>query len=803
MDPLSISASIVALIGAATTVVRGLDRLQALRHAPAELKVLLNEVGDLQVVLTSVKESLESLRGLGTQIPQDALRNLPDMIDRATKTIEDLHNFVSGDLLKGDLNPASGVLKVSRRTWLGKDKKLAAFRGSIKECKDNLNIVLHSSTSRIIPHMLLSIQEVVLVNGDRITRSAEAMEQMVERFAAHPALVQNLLESGDMDTLDGDISIAPTNSHTPLVARPSPETSNAYLRIKTFANTNRCEKYCNCQCHVQSRLATPRWLEGLVGTLFYSYAGTPILNSQKCNSRRCQRSMASSTQFCYYFPTWMVRKALIFTSTWRDVTGSGASWSIRVPRVFDNTHPASSSIVTGNLANLQRILSTREISPFDIDRDGESLLCWAENNWQADIFAYLVGVGSDLHLKNNAGISAVDKVWIKRFSNRNAAYNPHVPASEEDYPLQLSPTHKIILGIVEMSLQQQIELDSSHMNSIDWQGRTPLMWAAARADGPNLRTLVEARADVTAADFEGSTALHNAVGSGSYECVKILLQHGADVNRCDRFGHTPLHRAAWSRSFEVVANIEVLCSHGANLEASTLSGWTPLHIAAEKNNSAAISSLVDCGVKINSLNWIGCSAIGITVAFGQMDAMWTLYQKGAALNWDRTHPQRNVLGMAAAYGSIKTMEVLSAMSAETRMVYDPYLLYYWYENVRPDYYFGPEEDPDELLAAFENLLASIGTPNPNMKYSDEDYPSEDEYMVESDEDVGSDGDMDESDDGWETYEGEDSDGKSSTGSFQDAVEEQEAADRMAESAFSEPVPVPYCESDNGGFVAGA
>jgi hypothetical protein len=44
MDPLSISASIVALLGAAATVVRGLDKLRALRNAPVELINLLNEV---------------------------------------------------------------------------------------------------------------------------------------------------------------------------------------------------------------------------------------------------------------------------------------------------------------------------------------------------------------------------------------------------------------------------------------------------------------------------------------------------------------------------------------------------------------------------------------------------------------------------------------------------------------------------------------------------------------------------------------------------------------------------------------
>ncbi|PVH88072.1 hypothetical protein DL98DRAFT_648957 [Cadophora sp. DSE1049] len=70
MDPLSISASIVALLGAAATVARGLDRLRAWRNAPVELISLLNEVADLQVVLTNVKDSCESLHGLGPKIPQ-------------------------------------------------------------------------------------------------------------------------------------------------------------------------------------------------------------------------------------------------------------------------------------------------------------------------------------------------------------------------------------------------------------------------------------------------------------------------------------------------------------------------------------------------------------------------------------------------------------------------------------------------------------------------------------------------------------------------------------------------------------
>ncbi|KAH7370491.1 ankyrin repeat-containing domain protein, partial [Rhexocercosporidium sp. MPI-PUGE-AT-0058] len=94
----------------------------------------------------------------------------------------------------------------------------------------------------------------------------------------------------------------------------------------------------------------------------------------------------------------------------------------------------------------------------------------------------------------------------------------------------------------------------------------------------------------------------------------------------------------------------------------------------------------------------------------------------------------------------------------------------------------------------------IGTPHPNMKYSDEDYLSEDEYMGESDGEIGSNEDVNESEASWETYEDEDSDSESSTGSFQDAVEAQEVADLIAGVALSEPA-LDH-GSDDEGAVAG-
>ncbi len=64
----------------------------------------------------------------------------------------------------------------------------------------------------------------------------------------------------------------------------------------------------------------------------------------------------------------------MFTGTWKDITGAGASWSIRVPRVISDYHVVWKTIHAGHLPRLQRLLATREISPFDVAADGDTLL---------------------------------------------------------------------------------------------------------------------------------------------------------------------------------------------------------------------------------------------------------------------------------------------------------------------------------------------------------------------------------------------------------------------------------------------
>lgn len=55
-DPLSVTASVIAVVGAATNVINiSSSLLRTLRHAPTEICAVINEVEDLRAILVDIE----------------------------------------------------------------------------------------------------------------------------------------------------------------------------------------------------------------------------------------------------------------------------------------------------------------------------------------------------------------------------------------------------------------------------------------------------------------------------------------------------------------------------------------------------------------------------------------------------------------------------------------------------------------------------------------------------------------------------------------------------------------------------
>jgi len=140
-----------------------------------------------------------------------------------------------------------------------------------------------------------------------------------------------------------------------------------------------------------------------------------------------------------------------------------------------------------------------------------------------------------------------------------------------------------------------------------------LIDAAKRGDKEAIRSLIQKKADVTAAEGDGTTALHWVSYHDDLESADLLLKAGAKANAANDLGATPLWNASQNGS---VAMVKRLLDAGANPNSALLAGETPVMVAARSGYPEVVELLL---AKSGNPNAHG--------ARGQTALMWAVSQK--------------------------------------------------------------------------------------------------------------------------------------------------------------------------------
>ncbi|KAJ0164340.1 Ankyrin-3 [Colletotrichum tanaceti] len=100
MDPLSISASIIALFQVPVALGKGAQLLATLRHAPADFCDLVNELSTLQAVIKQVKSSLEELTSEQTSnmAPTPVDTSAAVALELSSQSIDDKVTILDGQI---------------------------------------------------------------------------------------------------------------------------------------------------------------------------------------------------------------------------------------------------------------------------------------------------------------------------------------------------------------------------------------------------------------------------------------------------------------------------------------------------------------------------------------------------------------------------------------------------------------------------------------------------------------------------------------------------------------------------------
>ena len=130
-DPLSVTASIIAVVGAADAVAKGLRRLKAAKDAPEGLQDLILEISQLEMVFNSVKSAV-----LSSGSPSIELATL---IEEAGAKLLELRSLIEYTLTK-----AGASDKVDRWQWLRKGNEVERLRNQLSTIRLNL-VALTSS----------------------------------------------------------------------------------------------------------------------------------------------------------------------------------------------------------------------------------------------------------------------------------------------------------------------------------------------------------------------------------------------------------------------------------------------------------------------------------------------------------------------------------------------------------------------------------------------------------------------------------------------------------------------------------
>ena len=114
MDPLSITASVIAVLGAVSATGKTICKIKALRRAPEELAALLGEVDALHSVLIIAQAGLRRVHD--TPAFEEVKEPLRQLFARAEANGIELHRLLEYQLKRSEELDEKGRLKVRTRT---------------------------------------------------------------------------------------------------------------------------------------------------------------------------------------------------------------------------------------------------------------------------------------------------------------------------------------------------------------------------------------------------------------------------------------------------------------------------------------------------------------------------------------------------------------------------------------------------------------------------------------------------------------------------------------------------------------
>ncbi|UKZ47295.1 hypothetical protein TrVGV298_001513 [Trichoderma virens] len=679
MDPLSITASVIAIVQLTAAVGSGFQRLMSLRGASDQLLQVMNEVTDLEALARDMQSILQE-RDEASSLDSATLATLPGLCQQVTALMQELKDIVQG-CLKEEITSTASSLKIKRIAWLRAADKMNTMQARIRAMRLRLSSALASIQSLDMIRVRLVLQNLSLApglqagggnNSDHLSDIARRFEN-IEGIPEQIRQILEILKPTPPASMSAGLTPVVPKGRTAaeeLVTHHMSKAVNPGTRLAvngqtirlTFNaySTQRLARPCPCRCHTTKAAQTSKLFQKAIGQLFVGYAGQ-VSHLKECKKCPCVKANDAKVNLTYYFPSWFVSRAVevIFRSS----ELYGPSLSLRTHRVIPDESPLFHFAKLGMIPEIQLLFQDKMASPFDISsKTGRSALHFAADWGQEEMCSFLIRFGADAHYEDKYLMSPFDIVWEKRTERRPktaaAAFGLENDSYDMDLLLKraLRPLHRAVLGLSPVDVATQLESSWLEVNKQDYWGRVPLSWAAGRGDVAAVELLIQWEANVAIPDKGGWTCLHHAARAEDSSCIQALIEAGAPINIKNNRGNTPLAVACSYR--DSPEHVLPFIQGGADLASPMKDGFTPLAICAKHNHVFCAKALVDHGASVDGIENGMAFPISVAASYNSHETLLWLLSLGK--NHSRLdHNRWSLLHHVALLADKETMEILT------------------------------------------------------------------------------------------------------------------------------------------------
>lgn len=590
IDPLSLSASLFAIMGAASFLVKTIRNIQ---DAPSELT-------DIADAADALESTLEDVRSWLSTANHNLTEGLAFHIQRSEHKLLELSCYVRKHGLTSASRLRSSIASVVHQ------QKLKTFKQQLSEIRSDLALALSAVAYGQTGRIEMEVQQLVLFGDQALAYQRATLKTLAEQTSNLDYLAQKTEElrlaqdqmthllkaaliKNNNDFSDGEDpqaasvfrvqhSISMENEARPSTQPTTFAPFNLTRSDQTSSPAFQCSSICRCAGHKKRRVATPHSTREWVGGLSVTFSGIGPLSSA-CTIASCARKLRASASVDFTLPSWLASNMV---SIWlKAAPVQGPELLLRTRRIIET--PAYYTAEQGNLVALRGLYSEGRAGIHDVNPlSGRNTLFDSIFRGHLHLVHYLLDSGADMEAADFCGFTPRDLA----FQRVHTACSPEMAQQlstlfmldEIPGDLEFTTAHRIVMDMLGLDLGDYLSEHPQDVNKADLLGRTPLWWSVRRDDLGKSQTLLRHGADPNIANTAGRSPLHNAAAQGNLALVEALLDHGASVEQKSFEGKTPLQVAGVYGVTSDVLVAERLLAAGAPINERDTYGRTAVSL---------------------------------------------------------------------------------------------------------------------------------------------------------------------------------------------------------------------------------